>query len=152
MTKMYLIEFDGFIKIGITGNLEKRLKHIVSLCQQKPRNYTTFSMEENPLFVESAIKTTLSSLGFGFAKSVHGLPKTEIFKSNYKDTLSLIKNQFNASEVSVDIDFTIESIDGTRKAGRKPKSFKSVNRRVPEPLLEKFEKWRNEETAKLQGA
>ena len=39
-----------------------------------------------------------------------------------------------------------------RGAGRKPKSFKSVNRRVPEPLLEKFEKWRNEETAKLQSA
>lgn len=39
-----------------------------------------------------------------------------------------------------------------RGAGRKPNSFKSVNRRVPEPLLDKFEKWRSEETAKLQNA
>lgn len=39
-----------------------------------------------------------------------------------------------------------------RNAGRKPLPFKSVNRRVPEPLLEKFEKWRDEETAKLKTA
>lgn len=36
-----------------------------------------------------------------------------------------------------------------RNAGRKPLPFKSVNRRVPVPLLEKFEQWRKEETAKL---
>ncbi len=39
-----------------------------------------------------------------------------------------------------------------RGAGRKPKGFETVNRRIPVPLLKKFEKWRNEETAKLQGA
>lgn len=36
-----------------------------------------------------------------------------------------------------------------RNAGRKPRKFKSVNRRVPEPLLEEFEKWRDRELAKL---
>lgn len=38
-----------------------------------------------------------------------------------------------------------------RNAGRKPLPFKSVNRRVPEPLLEKFEKWRDQEIAKLKA-
>lgn len=36
-----------------------------------------------------------------------------------------------------------------RNAGRKPLPFKSVNRRVPEPLLEKFERWREKEIARL---
>lgn len=40
-------------------------------------------------------------------------------------------------------------VKNERNAGRKPLPFKSVNRRVPMPLLEKFEKWRNVEMAKL---
>lgn len=38
-----------------------------------------------------------------------------------------------------------------RNAGRKPLPFKSVNRRVPEPLLDKFEKWREKEIASLMA-
>lgn len=38
-----------------------------------------------------------------------------------------------------------------RNAGRKPKGYKTVLRRVPEPLLKKFEEWRVSEEAKLQA-
>jgi hypothetical protein len=41
------------------------------------------------------------------------------------------------------------STKNERNAGRKPLPYKSVNRRVPEPLLEEFEKWREREVKKL---
>ena len=86
--QVYIMEFDGFVKVGITSDRKKRLSSVQSELKNTVIRSIFSHQLDNAIDVESSVINSLADFHI-----IHDACKKELFKVSYDKALSVMTRE-----------------------------------------------------------